>query len=162
MKELLTHARTILHNISDTIINSPTVLKLIALITACWMHFVGIHSYIYAVIALTVIDVATGIIASIKKGEKFKSRILRKGLIEKVCLYLIIMVSTFILESVIRTGIELETYWLVMVATTLISTYEFSSIVENLLVINPNLTFLKRLQKISNNMANKTVNDEND
>jgi len=45
-----------------------------------------------------IIDVITGIIASIKKGEPFKSRILRKGLIEKVVIYNMLMVSVFVLE----------------------------------------------------------------
>lgn len=155
------HAKQTLIKIISSWIHSPFWGKVASLAMSFWMLFAGIHSYFYAVIAFTVIDVITGIAASLKKGEKFKSRILRKGLIEKLCLYMVLMVSVFILESVVRTGIKLENYWLVMVATVLISTYEFSSIVENILVINPKLVFLKQLKAISKSVAKKATSIDN-
>jgi hypothetical protein len=41
--------------------------------------------------------------------------------------------------------------------TTLIGTYELSSIFDNLYVINPNLTFLKSLIKLSDKLRDKTI-----
>lgn len=152
-----TYARTILLNIFTSFIKSPITTKLIDLAIFIWLLFAGIHTYIYATMALTIIDVITGITASIKKGEPFKSRILRKGLIEKVVIYNLLMVSVFVLEYIIRKAIGYDNYWLVLLTTTLIGTYELSSIFENLFVINPNLVFLKSLIKLSDKFRDKTV-----
>lgn len=44
-----------------------------------------------------------------------------------------------------------------MVATMLIGTYELSSIMENLLAINPNLVFIKSLIKLTDKLGDKTI-----
>lgn len=78
-------------------------------------------------------------------------------MIEKVVIYNLLMVSVFVLEYIIRKAIGYDNYWLVLMTTTLIGTYELSSIFENLFVINPNLVFLKSLIKLSDKLRDKTV-----
>ena len=48
--------------------NAAVIGKALA---AIWFFFTGIHMYLYAVIALTIVDVVTGVLASLKKGEPF-------------------------------------------------------------------------------------------
>ncbi|RYF96301.1 MAG: hypothetical protein EOO00_03045 [Chitinophagaceae bacterium] len=144
-------------NIFASFTKSTFATKLIDFALFIWLLTAGIRAYIFAVMVLTVIDVITGIIASVKKGEPFKSRVLRKGLLEKVLIYNLLMVSVFILEYIIKKAIGYDNYWLVLMTTTLIGTYELSSIFENLYVINPNLTFLKSLIKLSDKLRDKTI-----
>ena len=67
------------------------------------------------------------------------------------------MVSVFVLEHIVRKAIDYDNYWLELMTTTLIGSYELSSIFENLFVINPNLVFLKSLIKLSDKLRDKTV-----
>lgn len=147
----------VLKNIISNTVHAPFWNNVLKVLLAGWLFFAGIHSYIFCILALTILDVVTGIIASIKKGNKFKSRILRKGLIEKVLLYLVLLISVFILELVIKTAINYTAFYMVLVATVCICTYELSSILENLYVIRPDMKFIKRLIKLSNKIQNKAL-----
>lgn len=157
MKPIIQYSGTTLLNILSNFKNSPLISKIIKLILAGWMMFAGIHVYFYGILALTIIDVITGVMASIKKGEPFKSKILRKGLIEKGILYNLLMISVFVLEMILKTAFEYKAFYMVMIAAMLIGTYELSSIVENLMVINPRLNFLKNILNMSNKMHEKTI-----
>ncbi len=53
-------------------------------IVAVWLYFAGIHTYLIANPILLVLDAITGVYSSIKKGNKFTSRYLKKGLLEKL------------------------------------------------------------------------------
>ena len=147
----------ILQKLVNQVINSTTANNILKAIIAGWLFFAGIHTYIYCVLALVIIDVITGIIASLKKGEEFKSRILRKGLIEKVILYNLLMISVFVLEIVIKTAFNYSAFYLVLIATVCITTYELSSIMENILVIKPELGFIRKLITLTNKLQDKTV-----
>lgn len=146
-----------LSNIYICFANSPFLIKVAKLAVAAWMFFAGIHVYFYCILVLTTIDVVTGVAASIKKGEPFKSKILRKGLIEKGILYNVLMLSVFALEMIIKTAVEYKAFYLVLISSMMIGTYELSSIVENLILINPNLSFLKSILKMSNKIHDKTI-----
>lgn len=147
----------ILQKLVNQVIHSTTTNNILKAIIASWLFFAGIHTYIYCVLALVFIDVITGIIASLKKGEEFKSRILRKGLVEKVILYNLLMISVFVLEIVIKTAFDYSAFYLVLIATVCITTYEISSIMENILIIRPELGFIKRLITLTNKLQNKTI-----
>ena len=155
---MFNYAVEIIKKITSTLINTSFWNNALKFILACWLYFAGIHTYIYCILALTVIDVTTGIFASLKRGEKFKSRILRKGLVEKVLLYNLMLISIFILELIIKTGFNYSTFYLVLVATVCIATYEISSILENVLTIRPELSFINRLIKLTNKIQDKAVN----
>ncbi|MBC7424971.1 MAG: phage holin family protein [Bacteroidia bacterium] len=124
---------------------------------SCWLFFSGIHVYLYAVGALLVFDVITGIYASMLKGKKFTSRHLKKGLLEKLALYLILMLASFVMEAVLKSIFGWESYFVVFLVTILITTYECVSICENILQINPKLTYLKSLIGLSNRMRDATI-----
>lgn len=139
---------------------------LVKSIIAIWMFFTGIHVYIYAVFLLTLIDVITGTIASIKRGEAFKSKILKKGLVEKFFLYILIMIAVFVLETVAKSVIKYTAFYFVSFAAFSISCYELISILENIISINPKLTFVtsfinltNRLQTTATDKANKAIDD---
>lgn len=121
-------------------------------------YFSGIHVYFYAIVALSLIDCFTGVWSSVKQGISFKSSILRKGLIQKFLLYNLLMLSVFVIESVLKAGFDYSKYYMVMIATMLICTNELVSIFENVLKINPNLTFVTSLIKLTNQVQETTVN----
>lgn len=85
-------------------------------------------------LALTFIDVVTGVMASVKKRRTIQEQNPEKGLIEKGILYNVLMISVFILEMILKTAINYKAFYLVLVSAMLIGTYEVSSIVENLIV----------------------------
>ncbi|SFW53147.1 phage holin family protein [Chitinophaga sancti] len=151
------YALTIIRKIIDNTIRASLWNNVLKLLVAIWLFFAGIHTYIYCIIALTFMDVATGIPASMKKGELFKSRILRKGLIEKIALYLIMLIAVFILELVVKSAFKYESFYMVLVVTMCVSTYELTSILENIAVLRPELPFISRLIKLSNKIQEKTL-----
>ncbi|WPQ65506.1 phage holin family protein [Chitinophaga sancti] len=151
------YALTIIRKIIDNTIHASLWNNILKILIAVWLFFAGIHTYIYCIIALTILDIATGIPASMKKGVPFKSRILRKGLIEKVVLYLIMLIAVFILELVVKTAIEYDSFYMVLVVTMCISTYELTSILENIAILRPELPFISRLIKLSNKIQEKTL-----
>jgi hypothetical protein len=126
-------------------------------VAAVWLICAGIHTYLYAVAALLLFDVLTGIYASIKRGESFTTKILKKGLLEKTVLYLILMGASLAMEMVLKKIFGWENYYVVFFVTLLITTYEFVSICENIYSINPNLTYLKSLIGISNRVRDKAI-----
>ena len=137
----------------------------IKLIIGVWLYFSGIHIYLEAIAALVIFDVITGIAASIKSGQKFTSEYLKKGLLEKVALYLILILSAFILEMVFKSMYQWDKFFIVFFVTTLISSYEAVSICENILKINPSLTFINsfiRLTKRINKSSIDTVDNKID
>ncbi|MBN9295388.1 MAG: phage holin family protein [Filimonas sp.] len=153
----LTYAKSVLLKINSTFLNSSVGSWIIKSATAIWLYFAGIHNYLFIVFALTLLDVVTGVMASIKKGEKFKSRILRKGLLEKFLLYLIIMLAIFFLETLGKSIIQYDKFYFVFIGTFLISTYEVVSILENILVLNPKLLFISSLIKLTNSLQSKAI-----
>jgi phage-related holin len=115
-----------------------------------WALFIGIHSYIFCILALIIIDVVFGIKASLKQGKPYKTRILRKGLLEKFVLYFGVILIAFILDTVLQNGIQFSQYYVTFIGSAMISFYEASSIVEKLIIIYPEVPFLKRLARLLN------------
>jgi hypothetical protein len=101
--------------------------------------------------------VITGVAASIKKGESFRSKILKKGLIDKTLLYIIMLIAVFILEGLAKSVFTYTPYYFVFFAAFMISCYELISIFENILVLNPNLTFIQPLITLTNKMSSKAT-----
>jgi len=127
------------------------------LLMGAWLFFVGIHSYIYAIMALSVIDVIIGIIAARKKGEAISSRKLRKGLLEKTALYMFLLISVFVMDKLMASVLGSGHYFSFIV-TVLICSYEVTSIIENLSILNPNIPFLSGLVRVFKKMGESTVN----
>jgi hypothetical protein len=136
-----------------------------AILTAV-MGLAGIKIYLVSVFGLVILDVITGVMASIKKGEAFKSKILKKGLIDKTFLYIVMLIAVFILEGLAKSVINYTPYYFVFLASFMISCYELISIGENVFVLNPDLSFLKplislvgKLQDQAISTAQKTISD---
>ena len=74
-----------------------------------------------------------------------------------MALYLILMLVSFALEAVLKTIFHRESYFVVFFVTVLIATYECISVCENILAINPNLTFLKDIISVSERMQSQAI-----
>ncbi|MDQ2718253.1 MAG: phage holin family protein [Bacteroidota bacterium] len=127
-----------------------------------WLYFEGIHNYIYYIIIFIILDSVTGIAASIKLGKKFTSECLRKGLLEKTALYLILILSGFLLESIFKSIFPYQNYYIGCIITTLICSYESVSVMENILIIDPELTFLTALIRLAKRISNMTIKTADD
>lgn len=132
----------------------PIIGKAIA---GIWFFFGGIHVYIYAVMVLVFIDVITGVIAARKKGEAITSRKLRKGLLEKLLLYMLLLLTVFVLDLVLKSVFNHTSFYFVFILTFLISTYEVVSVFENISVLKPQIPFLNALIRIFKKMGDKAV-----
>lgn len=152
-----TYIKYILLNLFNNLTNLFKDNLVIKLMIAVWFYFTGIHVYLYCVFFLLTFDVATGITASIKKGDKFTSRYLKKGLLEKLALYIILILAAFALESVVKTIFNWEKFFVVFFVSLLISIYEVVSICENILIINPSLVFLSSIIKLSKSLNDKAI-----
>lgn len=148
-----TYIKYLLHKIFTAL--SDNMLVKAAL--SAWLFFAGIHIYLYAVGSLVVLDVVTGIYASIRNDKPFTSKYLKKGLLEKVALYLILMLAAFALEKVFKSIYPWDHFFVVFFVTVLITTYETVSVCENILIVNPNLVFLKSLITLSNKLNTSAI-----
>lgn len=141
--------------IVSTALSSSTPSLILKFIILGWLFFAGIHVYIYAIFALTLIDVVTGVIASRNRNEPFSSRKFKKGLLEKTFFYILILVVVFILDFLLIGVIGHSTFYLAFGACFSISLYEVSSILENIYSVNPEFTFLKRLLNLTGTIEEK-------
>lgn len=129
----------------------------IKILIGIWLYFAGIHIYLFCIGGLVIFDVITGIAASIKSGMPFKSQYLKKGLLEKVALYLILILSAFMLGSILKSIYPYQHFFIVFFIAILISSYECVSICENILRINPSLTFINSFINLSNRITKSAV-----
>jgi toxin secretion/phage lysis holin len=148
------YIKTIIQHIWRSTYQGPVAKWVIGV----WLFFGGIHLYIYSVFALTIMDVITGVMAAKKKGEPITSRKLRKGLLEKTALYLVLLLSVFVLDTLTKNLFAHAGFYFVFIVTFLISTYEITSILENLSTMHPQIPFLSGLVRIFKKMGDSTVN----
>lgn len=122
-----------------------------------YFYFSGIHTYMAIIFALVCIDVVSGVIASVKKGDRFNSKKLRAGLLDKFLLYLLLMIAVFLTDMLLKTVLNLELFYLTFFVSFLIAIYECSSITENIYNIRPDIPILASLVGIFNKMQTKTI-----
>lgn len=157
-----TYVKQILYGLQSTLMNITNnwVYKAFAaFFTGIAAYYAGIQIYIFAIGFLVVADVFTGTWSSFKQGHKFSSKKLGKGLIQKTVVYLLIMATSFEIGKVLQSAISHETHWLSWILTLLILLYELTSIIENILVINPDLVFLKRFSGLFEKVVSKQIDN---
>lgn len=128
-----------------------------ATLAALWVYFAGVKLYLISIPVLVILDVITGIIASKKKGIPFTSKELKKGLLYKTALYIIMLIGTLVLESLVKSIFSYSAYFLVFFISFLIGCYELISVMENILAINPNLVFIQAFIKLTNSLQKKVI-----
>lgn len=94
---------------------------------------------------------------SIKKGERFESKIFRKGLIEKSILYTILMCASLVLGKLLQTVFDFDVFYISWTLSVMICVYEISSVIENIVVINPNLAYLNAFKTFVKSIGKKQV-----
>jgi len=132
------------------------ILKVGLLVWGLFSH--DIHLLVIITLCLTIIDTVTGVFASLKQGIKFKvSRLLRKGLLEKLLIYNLLILSVWLLAKVLVIAFALSEIYIVAIIVILIDCYELSSIIEKLQILAPNLPFLKVLDGLVASLQKGTV-----
>ncbi len=86
-----------------------------------------IHTSMLCVAVLVFTDAFTGIVAALKRGERFESKKLKQTVV-KMCLYEVVIVIAHMIELHIFGGL----FPLLNTCLSIISMVEFSSLVENL------------------------------
>ncbi|RZK12920.1 MAG: hypothetical protein EOO46_01410 [Flavobacterium sp.] len=133
--------------------NGMLVKGVIALV----MFFSSIHSFFVIIMALVLMDVVTGLAAAYKSGEAFSSRKLRRGLLEKLCLYLMLLITVFFIDKLLVDELGFARLYFSIFITFLISIYETSSVIENMYKIRPDIPFLSGLLSIFKGMGDKAL-----
>jgi hypothetical protein len=153
----LPYLKTVSGKLIDSMLNLNTSNVIFKAILTAIMGLAGIKIYLLSVFLLVILDVITGVMASLKKGESFKSKILKKGLIDKTFLYIVMLIAVFILEGLAKSVINYTPYYFVFLASFMIACYECISIGENVFVLNPNLLFLKPMISLFGKLQDKAV-----
>lgn len=112
--------------------------------------FFDMKVYLGAIAFLVIMDMFTGIAASLHRGEKFSSRKLRTGLLERAILYIVLFNVTLMLDVILRNTINYGRDYIAIFCCTLIGFYEASSCIENLVSRFPKYSFLQRIGKALN------------
>jgi hypothetical protein len=153
----LPYLKTVTNKLIDISSNTSITSVTFKTIVTAFMALAGIKVYLVSVFALVILDVITGVAASIKKGESFKSKILKKGLIDKTFLYIIMLIAVFILEGLAKSVFTYTPCCFVFFAAFMISCYELISIFENIFVLNPNLAFIQPLINLTSKLSSKAA-----
>jgi phage-related holin len=96
----------------------------------CWAvgtYLMPVHSMVFVMISMVLADFVTGIWKSLKSGERISSKRMAET-IEKMALYIIGIVASFVLEKLI----DIEGLRIVWVFVTIIVTREYLSVLENI------------------------------
>lgn len=146
----LEYCKFILLNVFDTWFKHPIWLNVVKILLGAWTMLAGIHNFLFGITFLIVVDVVTGIIASLKEGKPFNSKKLRKGLLERFLIYNTLILVIWVMEKMVKESFEYDSFYAVMLVCVFIASYECSSLLENMLRINPNYTFLNKVGRILN------------
>lgn len=157
--ELFIYGRILFSRIFTRWMHSAPVLTL-----AGFMYgvLVNMRVYLFSIFVLVIIDMISGIAASLHRGERFNSRKLRTGLIERIILYGALIVITLMIDTILRGTIDYGKYYVAIICCTIIGFYEAGSCVENLVSRFPKYTFLKKIGDMLNllekNYEDSTIN----
>jgi phage-related holin len=117
----------------------------------------GIKLYVFSILTLALLDVITGVWASSRQGHLLTSKLLWRGLLAKVGLYLILLYAVMGLDIMLQSVLPMEKFYMVFVVSLLISVYEVTSIIENAVNINKDLAFLRAFASMWSRMVNKRI-----
>lgn len=146
MKEMTEYWRQITIRALDSWIFSPFVTNILKLIAGgIFAMIAGIGGLFFSVIFLLIIDVILGTTCSVRLGKRFRPKRFRKGLLEKFLLYMLIFISCYIVEDIVKHSINYENFFLVGITATLIAFYELSSIMEHLAELFPKNPIVKKI-----------------
>lgn len=116
---------------------------------------VDMQVYIVCIFVLVIIDMITGIMASLHRGERFNSRKLRTGLIERIILYGFLFIITMMLDTMLRSVYDYGKNYIDIICCTIIGFYEAGSCVENLASRFPKYPPLKKIGKTLNLLSDQ-------
>lgn len=129
----MTTIKSILHPLAST---DGLVIKLISVAGAFLAaHFGQIDKYIVGVFILLVIDMVTGVRASVvKKKERVESRRLYRT-VEKFVVYSLAIIASYVVEVIFISGDAIWEKGLTYVAAAIIAAVELRSVYENVSTI---------------------------
>lgn len=120
-----------------------------SVLTAVVAYFAPVHAALGAAIALVVVDLLTGLIASMKRNESFTSAKL-KVTVAKTALYLVAICVAHVAQRHL-TG---ETIPIQNLVTTVIGLTEAKSILENLDAIHGRSLWAAIIEKLAASKSN--------
>jgi hypothetical protein len=151
----MTYFKQTIVSIINKWLASPIIANIIKFLLGVWAMIAGVHNFFYGITLLVVVDVISGILASLKKGEKFSSKKLRKGLLERFIIYNTMLIIIWVIESMVKQSFSYDNWYVVTFVGVMIGSYEISSIIENLVVINPEFAFLRKVSRVLNLLEDK-------
>lgn len=122
---------------------------------AFFLWTAGIHNLLAYMAMFVITDLVTGTWASIKKGEGFRSRKFYVGGVFKLFVHSLMIMLMWKFGSLFDIILPVSGYAMASLMTGFILLYEFSSITENVLVIFPDMVFLKKMRNMLRHVLNK-------
>ncbi|NNV57209.1 phage holin family protein [Limnovirga soli] len=126
-------------------------------LVAVGMYSAGTKVYLVGIFTLVIFDALTGVMAARQCDEKFESKKFRKGWIDKIDLYSMLMFSVFILEYKLKTMVSYDPQFMLFTVTFLVASYECISVVENIYTIYPKMAILKTVMRLIGKLQDKVV-----
>lgn len=149
MKELIDYGKVLFLSMDEWWHSYPFGYKIILSIVGFSLSLWGeINVFILSMFVLIYLDTHFGIKASQAQGIPFNSKKRRKGLLDKMIIYLLCIVLTLIVDSMAFKIYDFGKHWLTLIALMYAGLYEVTSIFEKLKIIYPESRLVQRLSKI--------------
>lgn len=156
MNELPLYCRVLFSRIWGRWVTSELMVNLGKLALGfLYSVIIGMYPYVLSITLLVVFDMIFGIKASMKRGEQFSTKKLKRGLLQRIFLYTSLIVCFLMLDVVLHATYDYGKFYIAAIICTLISFYEVSSIMENLIEVYPNFPFLKKIGNVFNLLEKK-------
>lgn len=140
--ELFIYARILFSRILSRWMHSSPIITLTGFMIGV---LIDMRVYLLSIFVLVIIDMISGIAASLHRGERFSSRKLRTGLIDRIILYGTLFVITLMIDTMLKGTIDYGRDYVAIVCCMIIGFYEAGSCIENLVSRFPKYTFLKKI-----------------
>lgn len=150
----------ILFSIWKYISSLPWIVVVITSIGAFLLDlWLNLYVGLIVIVLAAIVDTNCAINACKKKGGKFQSPLIKKGLSNKLKLYSVLTFLGVAMDLLFRKIYDYDKFFVAFLFFAYILLYEAGSIAEKLAVTNPNNPLIARLSRFLN-LADKKLDDK--
>lgn len=124
-------------------------------VIAIFLMTAEIHNLIGIAWLFVMADLITGIWASIHKGNGFRSRRFWVSIVAKTFIHTLMICMMYAFATIFKGIFPFAPYMTAAAVTGFICIYEFSSVTENVLVLFPDMLYLKKIKDLMSKLVNK-------
>lgn len=121
-----------------------------------WLHLYG--GFIMVAL-LSLMDTHLAIKTCIKSGGKYESKKIKRGVLNKISLYITLTALGIALDTIFKQIYNYDSYYTALIVFAFIALYEAGSIIESLEKIHPKNPIVARFSRFLN-LADKKLDDK--